>query len=81
VNKVESDYEQLRSGINKLLGKEEYDKPEPITECTTHQSDGFIYDDEPNPIETTLLCTVCGQHYTVPSTTINLDMINNASQV
>jgi len=79
MSKVTNDYEQFRSGIDKLLGKEEYDKPEIINECTEHQSDGHIYDDEPNPIETILRCKVCGQHYTVPSASINLEMINNAN--
>lgn len=71
-----TDRDNLLSGINKLLGKEAYDKGEVVKECTEHQSDGFIYDSEPNPIETTLCCKICGQHYTVPSSTINLDMIN-----
>ena len=65
INNVETDYDILYSGINKILGKEEYDKPEIVKECIDHQSDGFIYDDEPNPIETTLRCKICGEHYTV----------------
>ena len=74
MSNVNSDYETLNSGINKLLGKEPYDKPEVVKECI-HQSDGLIYDDVPNPIETILCCKICGEHYTVPSSSINLDMM------
>ena len=68
-------HKDFLDGINKILGKESYGKPEKIRECTMHSSDGHIYDDEPNPVETTLCCSVCGQHYTVPSNMVNLDMI------
>lgn len=75
MSNVVHDYEQLQGGINKLLGKESYGKPEVVKECTEHQSDGFIYDEEPNPVETILRCKVCGMHYTVASATINFNTI------
>ncbi len=67
------------TGIAQLLGKEEYPPGEVVKECTDHQTDGFIYDDEPNPIETTLCCKNCGIHYTVPSAGINFDIFRNAN--
>ena len=80
MNNVDHDYDILTSGIAKLLGKEAYDKPEVIKVCI-HESDGVIYNPEENLIETTLCCKLCGEHYTVPSTSINPDMMNNANQI
>ncbi len=79
MSKFDNDNEIFSKGIKQLLGQENYDPAEVIKECK-HQSDGLIYDDELNPIETTLCCKLCGLHYTVPSTTIDFDMfkkINN----
>jgi hypothetical protein len=76
-NKYDTDLESMGVGVDKLLGKASYGAPTPINYCSEHQSDGFIYDEEPNPVETILRCKICGVHYTAPSSTISLEMLMN----
>ena len=58
------DDEVMLRGIKQLLGKEEYDPPEPIVEHE-HVSDGYVYEVTPQFI--TLRCTKCGEHYDIPN--------------
>ncbi len=49
------------TGIQQMLGKEEFTTPPEVYRECVHESDGFIYED--TPVFITLMCTKCGLHY------------------
>ena len=63
MNNVDVDYELMKDGIDKLLGKESYGPPVKSKSICDHISDGFVYDD--NAICTLLQCVKCGVQYEI----------------
>ncbi len=61
---IKDEYDEMSSGVRKLLGKEEYDPGVRYIRCY-HTSDGHIY--EETPYWTTHRCSTCGQYYDVDS--------------